>query len=96
MDSKYEWRDETGLGHPSLVFIDVTGLPDEITKDIHQFESMAEKVIKVKQIDSFNDVFQRGGIWAGKKFIPAGWKFEWYHMEMNADCYAIFFAVSKI
>ena len=85
MDAKYEWRDKTGLAHPSLVCID---LGDKVTYN----EPDAYPVLKVKKIDSFLDFF-KGGI-LQKNRVPRikDYRIEWYDTKMNHNYYAVFLA----
>ncbi len=47
--AKFEWIDDSGLRHPSLVYLDITDIPD--TSDRYRLDVMLEqaKVLKVKR-----------------------------------------------
>jgi hypothetical protein len=87
--AQYEWLDETGLGHPSLVYLDITGIPDELDQPFGKVLEQAP-IIKVKQIDSFNDVFD-DGLLNRRKVRVGGMQIVWYYREP----YALFVAFER-
>lgn len=90
MTAKYEWVDATGLRHPSLIYLDITEVEEELS---WPFEHTLEhaRIIKVKQIDSFDDVFS-GGRLDRRKVRVKGMQFVWHHKVMNREYYALFVA----
>ena len=91
MTAQYEWRDETDLGHPSLVYLDISNVSDSY---LVPFSEVLEEstILKVKHIQSFDDVFNRGRLNLRKVRAPKGMEFVWHHRVMNTDYYALFVA----
>ena len=91
MDAKYEWRDETNLGHPSAVMIDITGIENNRSKQTID----VAPVLKIKKIDSLYECFKRWPFRSPIR-IPKGYKFVWYEKVFTSYTYAIFIAVEKV
>jgi len=89
--AEYEWRDETGLGHPSIVYLDISDVKEELSQPFKHTLKQA-RVIRVKQIDSFDDVFNANGWLDLRKVRVRGMRFIWHHRVMNGEYYALFVA----
>jgi hypothetical protein len=95
--AEYEWEDETGLRHPSLVKLDVTALSaaDEVALATDQILRRA-RVLSVKRIDSFSDGFRPGGGLDKRRVrTPAGYRFCWQYAAMTHKRYALFVAYRR-
>ncbi len=93
MTAKYEWRDETNLGHPSLVYLDITEVTDDLYVPFEQLLEQAE-IVRVKQIDSFDAVFNKGRLDL-RRVRMKGYEFHWHHRVMNSEYYALFVAFKR-
>ncbi len=93
MTAKYEWRDETGLGHPSLVLLDITDVDESKCPLLEDILEQAP-VLKVKQIESFGVMFS-GGRLDLRKVRARGYEFLWHYKVMNRDHYALFVALVR-
>ena len=91
MTAKYEWRDKSGLGHPSIVYLDITDAEDNLSLPIEQLLEQA-RTIKVKQINSFDDVFNPRGWLDRRKVQVKGYEFRWHYKVMDGEYYALFAA----
>lgn len=94
MTAKYEWRDETDLGHPSIVYLDITGVEDDPSLPLEHLLEQAP-VIKVRQIDSFDDVFSANGWLDLRKVRVRGYWLRWHYKIMDSEYYALFVAFVK-
>ena len=92
--AKFEWIDDSGLRHPSLVYLDITNIPD--TAERYRLDVVLEqaKILKVKRIDSFDEAFERGRLNRHKVRLR-GYEFWWYDCVMNDEHYAVFAAFVK-
>ena len=96
MNAKYEWRSEKfGVGHPSLVIIDITDVPEQL-KYSNLLGDSRVKELKVKKINDFNDCFNGGRFRRSCFRLPKGYTFNWYDTKMNNEYYAVIVAISKI
>ena len=87
--AKYEWIDETGMGRPSLVLLDITNWPDQIL-----IEEILENapIIRQKQIESLQSL-KLGKDGRVKVRTPKGYEpYLWHKFTMNQDYYACFLA----
>lgn len=92
MTAKYEWFDETDdLGHPSIVYLDVTDVEDDLSISTEELLAQAI-VLKVKQIDSFTSVFHKGGGLDRRRVRMPGYDFRWHYRAMDREYYALFVA----
>ena len=91
--AKFEWRDEQGVGHPSLVYLDVTGVPEPVT-----FERAITqgRIVKTRRIQSFDDLFLRSGRLDRRRVKLPGYQFVWLHCEMSSEYYAVFAAFRQL
>jgi len=94
MTTEYEWRDETGLGHPSIVYLDISDVKEELAQPFEHTLKQA-RVIRVKQIGRFDDVFNTNGWLDLRKVRVRGMEFVWHHRVMNGEYYALFVAFVK-
>ena len=87
--AQYEWQDETGLRHPSLVLLDVTGARFGV-----DFEKGIDKskVMSVRQIESAKSMFRLGQVTVR---APKDYRFCWQHMAMDQRYYALFVAFER-
>ena len=101
MTAKYEWIDDTGLGHPSLVYLDISDVAKEADVEHEldlEFEQVLElaPVIRVKQIDSFDDVRDSRGLLIDlRKVRVKGMEFRWFNKRMDSEYYALFVAFRR-
>ena len=91
MTAKYEWRGEADLGHPSIVYLDITGVKDDLSLPIEHLLEQST-VLKVKQIDSFDDVFNSNGWLDRRRVRMKGYEFRWHYKAMDREYYALFVA----
>ena len=90
MTAKYEWQDDTGLGHPSIVYLDVTDVEDDLSLPFtHLLEQ--SQILRVREIDSFDDVFS-GGRLDLRRVRVRGYEFRWHHRVIDREYYALFVA----
>lgn len=94
MTAKYEWTDDTGLRHPSLVYLDVTDTDDDLSLIFEDLLALSP-VLKVKKIDSFEAMFNEGRLDHRRARALKGMEFVWHHKVMNRECYALFVAFRR-
>jgi hypothetical protein len=83
-----EWRDSTGLSHPSLVVLDVTNDP---LPDSEKYTSLP--VLKTKRIYAKMDFFHHGGRLNRRKLPKiAGYRFVTYNAFND---FALYFLYEK-
>ena len=87
--AQYEWQDETGLRHPSLVKLDVTGARFGVDFEKGIDES---KVMSIRRIESAKSMFRGGRVTAR---APKGYRFCWQHTAMDRRYYALFVASER-
>lgn len=94
--SEYEWEDETGMRHPSLVKLDVTGInPDNLTLSVEEILNRAT-VLDVRPIDSFRDCFRPSGALDHRAVrTPKGYWQCWHYKAMDMERYALFVAYRR-
>jgi len=93
--AQYEWHDETGLGHPSLVYLDISDIQDDLAMPLDEVLGRA-KIIKVKRIESLKSIGYTKADHRPKVRAPKGYEFVWYHSEMSRKRYACFVAFRRI
>ena len=86
--AKYEWIDDTGLCHPSLIVLDAT--------EDNQANFLNYPVLQVRQIYSIAEYINRGKIIGQKLPRMKGYKFDRYAIIYNRDHYALFLFYKKI
>ena len=94
MTAKYEWTDDAGLRHPSIVYLDVTEVEDDLSLPAEHLLSLSA-ILKVKKIDSFGDVFNSNGLLDRRKVRMPGYDFRWHYKVMDSEYYALFVAFVK-
>ena len=87
--AQYEWQDDTGLRHPSLVLLDVTGARFGVDFENGIDES---KVMSVRRIESAKSMFRLGKVTVR---APRGYRFCWQHTAMDQRYYALFVAFER-
>jgi len=87
--AQYEWQDEAGLRHPSLVKLDVTGARFGVDFEKGIDES---KVMSIRRIESAKSMFRGGRVTAR---APKGYRFCWQHTAMDRRYYALFVAYER-
>jgi hypothetical protein len=87
---KNEWRDDTGLGHPTLIVLDVT---NDNFPEYEIFDDLT--VLKSKQIYSIDECFNRGKFNTHKLPKIKGYKFMWYYNRNSKSDYALYLGYTK-
>ena len=88
--AKYEWADDTGLRHPSLVVVDATSDFPTGSKEV-----IALPVLRVKKIYSYKEYFKLGLLNRRKLPRIKGYVFRWYSTETRHDIYALYLGYER-
>jgi len=94
MTAEYEWIDETGLRHPSIVFLDITSVDDDLSLPI-EFLLEEATVLEVRRIDSFQYMLNANGWLDMRKVRMKGYEFRWHCQVMDDEYCALFVALVK-